>query len=200
MADCTDSIVKNIVSNCTTSASGGLEAEAWAFNRKDLIVTYDNTVLNKITELENAEGKIGYKIKGVKKLLNAGHDIVVADDRPNKYVHYFALQQFETLVEDINNVDQMDDLVVVTESKDKNLTGDGIFMAYGVKKGLWKSTDTQRANDIDGARNLELMSLSGQEEPYSRYVVLAAETVPEDGTAYVNTLAMLEGLMTLPQA
>ncbi len=196
MADCTDNIVKNIVSNCTTSGSGGLEVKAWLFRRDELGVTYDSTYPNKITDLTLGTGLKAYTVLGVKKLFNAGHDIVVADDRPNKYTHFFSLQQFETLTADIANVDQMDDLVVVVESKDKNLTGDGVFIGYGVKKGLWKSTDTQRANDINGARNLELASLAGQEEPFSRYIVLAPETVLADGTGYANTLAMLVALET----
>lgn len=195
MADCTDSLVKNIISTCVTSGSGGLEVKAWLFNRNDLSITYDATTPNLITDLANVGAAVGYTVTGVKKLLNAGHDIVVADDRPNKYTHYFGLQQFETAVADINNVDQMDDIIVVVESKDKAEDADGVFIAYGVKKGLWKSTDTQRANDINGARNLELTSLSGQEEPYSRYVVLAPETVPADGTGYANTLALLNGLL-----
>lgn len=194
MADCTDSIVKNIVSNCTTSGSGGLEVKAWVFRRDELVVTYDSTYPNKITDLALGTGLKCYTVTGVKKLLNAGHDIVVADDRPNKYTHYFALQQFETLAADIQNVDQMDDVVIFVESKDKNTTGDGVFIGYGVKKGLWKSTDTQRANDINGARNLEFMSLGGQEEPFSRYILLAPETVPEDGTGYANTLNLLVSL------
>lgn len=180
---CTDKLTKNIISNCTTSKSGGLEVKAWIFNRQDLVPTYDVTLPNMLTDMANAATKKSYSITGVKKLLNAGHDAVVAEDRPDKFTHFFSFQQFEFSAEDILNVDNLNDAVIVVENKDKSDDGDGVFIVYGLKKGLWKTTDSQRANDINGARNLELASLAGQEEPYSRYIYL--------DTDYATTLAAL---------
>ena len=59
---------------------------------------------------------------------------------------------------------------------------------YGLKKGLWKSADTRRWNDINGARSIEMTSLAGQEEPYSHYVLL--------DTDYATTRDLLESLLT----
>lgn len=185
---CITGIAKNITSDCSTSKSGGLEVEAYIFNRADLSPTYDGTQLNLVTSLANVGAAVGYKLTGFKKNLNAGHDLVVAEDAPNKYTHYFNFKQYEVLAEDITNVDDMDDVVVAVESKDKNDTGEGVFMLYGLKKGLWKSADTQRANDANGSRNIEMTSLAGQEEPYSRYVLL--------DTDYATTKALLESLLT----
>jgi len=70
------------------------------------------------------------------------------------------------------------------------IDGDGVFAAYGVKYGLYKSTDTRRANDINGARNIELTSLAGQEEKYSNYTLL--------DTDYATTKALLETLVSTP--
>ena len=189
---CTGGIAKAILSDCTTSKIGGLEVIAWVFNRTDLNMTFSAVTEkeNQITTMSNASAKKGYTFTGIKKLLNAGHDIVVADDRPNKYTHHFLAQIFETLTEDIRNGDDLDDLVVFVEQKDKNTGGDGTFIGYGCKYGLYKTTDTQRANDINGARNIELASLAGQEEPYSRYVLLA--------TDYATTKALLTTLITTP--
>jgi len=184
---CITGIAKNITSDCSTSLSGGLEVEAWVFNRKELSPTYDATYGNLVTSLAMVGAATGFKLTGIKKLLNAGHDIVVADDRPDKFTHFFNFQGFEILAEDIQNLDDINDIVVVVELKDKNDTGEGVFVAYGLKKGLWKSTDTRRWNDINGARNIEMSSLAGQEEPYSHYVVLA--------TDYATTRALLEGLL-----
>lgn len=189
---CTSGITKAITSNCTTAKSGSLEVAAYVFNRADISITYDSTLGNKITDLANASAKQGYKLLGVKKLLNAGHDAVVADDRPDKYTHYFNFQQFELDADDILNVDDLNDVIVIVEGKDKSADGDGVFFAYGAKNGLWKSSDTQRANDINGARNIELTSLAGQEEQYSRFVVLK--------TDYETTLALLNTLVTTPGA
>lgn len=189
---CTDSIAKNIISNCTNQPNGFLEVKAWIFSRPTYAnaITFDATHPNKITAIAAVSGANCYTLTGVKKMLNAGHDIVVADDRADKYTHYFNFQQFEISAEDIHNLDNLKDVFVVVERKDKATGGDGTFVAYGVKNGLWKSTDTRRANDINGARNLELTSLAGAEENYSEYTVLS--------TDYAVTLAMLEGLQTPP--
>ena len=189
---CTGGIAKAIVSDCTTSGIGGLEVVGYAFNRLDLEITYSATTEqeNLITDLANASTKQGYRITGIKKLLNAGHDLVVADDRPNKYTHYFGLQGFEFDQTSLRNMDDIDDLVIFVERKDKNATGNGVFNGYGCKYGLFKSSDTARSNDINGARNLELTSLAGQEEPFSTYVLL--------DTDYATTKALLETLVTTP--
>lgn len=180
---CIDGISKIITSTCGTSGSGGLEVKAWIFNRADVSFTYDVSIPLKITGITMAATKISYPITGVKKLLNSGSDVVVADDRPDKYTHYFNFQQFEFACEDIENIDNINDVVIIVESKDKSDDGDGVFRALGVKKGLWKSTDTYRDNDINGARNIELTSLAGQEEAYSRFVYL--------DTDYATSLAAL---------
>jgi hypothetical protein len=185
---CITGIVKNITSDCTTSLSGGLEVEAWIFNRAALTPTYDGTEGNLLTTLANVGAAVGYKLKGIKKLLNAGHDIVVAEDRPDKYTHFFSFQGFEIMTDDILNLDDMNDVVVALELKDKNDTGEGIFVLYGLKKGLWKTADTRRWNDINGARKIEMASLSGQEEPYSHYILLDND--------YATTHALLESLLT----
>ncbi len=185
---CITGILKNITSDCSTSLGGGLEVEAWIANRKQLNVTYDTEKENLITGLSMVGTAKAYKLTGIKKLLNACHDIVVAENRPDKYKHFFSFEGFEILSEDIINLDSINDVIVVVELKDKNDTGEGVFAAYGVKNGLWKSTDTQRANDSNGARKIEMTSLDGQEEGYSRYVVFS--------TDYATTRNMLESLLS----
>ena len=188
---CTGGIAKAIVSDCTTSGIGGLEVTAWVFNRSDLEITYSAVAEeeNLITGLVNATGLQGYKLTGIKKLLNAGHDLVVADDRPNKYTHFFGFQGFEFDRESSRNLDDLDDLIVIVERKDKTTDGDGVFNAYGAKFGMFKSTDTERANDINGSRNIEVTSLAGQEESFSKFVYL--------DTDYATTAAALEILVTV---
>lgn len=189
---CVKGIAKVIVSDCTTSGIGGNEIKAWIANRLELDPTYDVNNPSKITGLalvgEVASGVRMWTITGVKKLLNSGYDRVVADDRPDKFTHYFNLQGFEFKAADVENFDNLDDVVVIVESKDKTDDGDGVFRVFGIKNGLYPSTDTMRANDINGARNMELTSLEGQEEPYSNYTLLA--------TDYATTKTLLEGLET----
>ena len=187
---CVTGISKDITSDCSTQKGGSLEVKAWVFNRADYAnaFTFDNTNGNKITNIASVLAKKAYVLTGVKKLLNAGHDLVAADDRPDKYTHFFSFHQFELAAEDIKNVDQLNDIFVVVERKDKMNGGDGTFVAYGCKNGLWKSADTRRANDINGARSIEMASLGGQEEEYSEFTVLK--------TDYATTLSMLVGLET----
>jgi hypothetical protein len=185
---CTDGIVANVLSDCTTSRGGGLEVEAYIFNRLDITLTYNGTYPNKITGIAKVGGALGYKLKGVKRLLNSGYDIVQADDRPDKWAHYFSFQQFEIAAAKIVNVDAMDDVVIVVNRKDKTATGEGTFVVLGAKNGLWKSSDTIRENDSNGARKLEYKSMAGQEEAYSEYTMSISNT-------YAATLAALEGMI-----
>lgn len=188
MADCVKGIALDIISDCTTSGIGGNEIKAWAGNRSEMIPTYDVTNPSLITGLAMVATKQLYTITGVKKLINSGFDRVVADDRPDKFTQYLNIQGFEFKAPNVEGMDNLDDIVVIVESKDKPADGNGAFRVFGMKYGLYPTTDTMRANDINGARNIELTSLSGQEEPHSNYTLL--------DTDYATTKALLEGLET----
>jgi hypothetical protein len=185
---CVKGIAKAIVSDCTTSGIGGNEIKAWIGNRLEMTFTFDVTNTSLITNIAVASTKQLYPLTGVKKLLNSGYDRVVVDDRPDKFTHYFNFQGFEFKAADVENIDNLEDIVVIVESKDKTDDGDGVFRAFGVKNGLYPTTDTMRANDINGARNVEVTSLEGQAEQWSNYTVLA--------TDYATTKTLLEGLET----
>lgn len=184
---CEVGISKAIVSTCATQGTGSLEVKAWLGNRTDLAIDYNPLAESQITNIAPAVvGKKLYPITGVKKLLNAGFDRVVSDDRADRFTHYFSFQGFEFATADVENFDALSDLVVIVENKDKTDSGDGTFKCYGAKYGLFASTDTLRANDINGARSIELTSMAGSEEPWSQYTVLK--------TDYATTKAMLVAL------
>ena len=104
-------------------------------------------------------------------MLNSGHDAVVSETRPKKFTHYIAFETFEFDAPSTENIDGLEDIVMIVESKDKPTdgSGDGVFRVYGLRNGLFVTTDTHRANDNDGARSIEFASLAGQEEPYSHW-------------------------------
>jgi hypothetical protein len=183
---CEKGIAASVISDCSTSGIGGNEIKAWIGNRLEMTPTYDVTNPSKITDLTVASTKQLFTITGVKKLLNSGYDRVVAEDRPDKFTHYFNFQGFQFDAADVENLDNLDDVVVIVESKDKSDDGDGVFRVFGIEYGLYPSTDTMRANDINGARNLELTSLAGQEENQSNYTLL--------DTDYATTKALLVSL------
>lgn len=185
---CVKGIAKDVLSDCDTSGVGGNEIKAWIGNRLEMVPTFDVTNLSLLTSLTMVATKQLYTITGVKKLLNSGHDRVVTENRPDKFGHYFSFEGFEFDAASVEGLDNLDDIVVIVESKDKPADGDGIFRVYGLKYGLYPSSDTMRANDANGARPIELTSQAGQEEKYSNYTLLA--------TDYATTLALLVGLET----
>lgn len=186
---CADGIFKNIVSNCTTAKTAGLEATAYIFNRGDASFTFSNTQNkeNTITAITMATGKKAYKVQAFKKGINAGHSVVLADTRPDMYQQWVTFEAFEVLAEDTNNITALNDVVIVVEIKHKTTTGEGVFIAYGVKGGLWKAEDTLDWNADAGSRKVKLQSLGGNEEPYPYWIVFS--------TDYATTKAMLEGLL-----
>lgn len=187
---CTGGLTKDITSTCGTSRGGGLEVVAYIGQRTDLEFTWSSTPNkeNTITALENAVGKKCVKLTGIRKLLNAGHTLVTAENRPDKFSHYFTFEGFEILAEDITNLDKMDDVCVVVELKDKNSTGEGVFRVYGAKHGLYKTEDTQDLTANNGARQIRLTSMAGQEEEYSAYVLY--------NTSYAATKLIFDSLGT----
>lgn len=188
---CTSGISKTITSNCTTAGTGGIEVKAWIGNRARFTPTYSPTAgkENVVTALTPTAGTdVLYPILGVKKLLNCGHDRVVQDARPDLYKHFFSFQGFELTQAALMNFDAMADIFVVVELKDKQTGGDGTFEIFGLTHGLYASTDTRRANDLNGARNMEFTSMDGQEEIYSSHVFL--------DTNYATSLAALVALET----
>lgn len=187
---CTSSLLKNITSDCTTNRAGGIEVVAWIGKRTELNMTFSGTATkeNTITAVTNDLGKKCIKVTGVKKMLNAGHTLVSAENRPDRFSQYFTFEGFELLAEDITNLDQIEDAVVFVELKDKTTTGEGTFKVYGAKQGLYKAEDAQDLTANNGSRTLRLASLAGQEEPYSSYVLFV--------TSYAASKAIFDALGT----
>jgi hypothetical protein len=184
---CTSGISKSIVSDCTTSGTGGIEEVIYIYNRADLVATRA-AGSSKITDITMAGSAVGYTATGVKKLFDAGHDLVVSENRPDKYGHYLKLEQFEFTSTDVENVDALNDVVVIYERKDKTTTGDGVFVCLGLTHGLYKASDTKRENTANGARTIELKSMAGEEEPFSAFILFK--------TDYATTKALITATLT----
>lgn len=185
---CISGIVKDITSDCSTQKIGGLEVIAYVMNRKDFEPTFDSTTGSLITAVSMASTTKAYKLTGVNKNFNAGHDRVIVEGFADTFTHYFSFKQFEVLAADVENVDNIADVVVIVELKNKTATGEGIFLGYGVKSGLYVSSDTERANADNASRSLELASKDQETEEYSKYTVFA--------TDYATTKTALEALLT----
>jgi hypothetical protein len=177
MADCAAGITKDITSNCTTQPVGGVEVTAYAMNRKEIdTVTYDVTDPNKITAITMQIGKQAYNIFAAQKGLDCGHDRLAGQAGfEDVYTHYAKFMQFERKAADILNVDDMKDICIIFEYKEKTDDGDGVFPGYGFKSGLYVSTDTKRANAAQGTRNIELTTAESEGEDFSEYVFDAGD-------------------------
>jgi len=129
-----------------------------------------------------------YKYTGVKKNLNAGHDRTVSEDIADAFKHFLSLKAFETDTLSVLNIDGLGDICAVVEYKNKVTSADGVFVGYGLKSGLYPTTDTRRANDANGIRSIEMTSRDQEDEPYSQYNILV--------TDYATTKSTLEALLT----
>jgi hypothetical protein len=189
MANCLAGITADVLNTCSEAPIGGLELNAWVFNRADVTATISATNKNLVTDIAVASGKKGYKIQGFKKNVNAGHDIVVSETNIDKYNHYFNFQAWMLDSVAVNNLDGLSDLVVVVERLNKMKAGDGAFKVYGLETGLYKSADTERSNDIDGNRNIEMTNQAGEESTVSAHIYFE--------TSYAVTKAALDALLVI---
>lgn len=180
---CLDGITKDVASTCENQPVAGVEIKAWVGNRLEAGFTFDVTNLSKITAVQMISGAKLWVLTGVKKLLNPGTSLVVAEDRADRYTHKFNFQGFEFTAEDVENIDALSDLFIIVQMIDKVSGGDGTFRAFGVKNGLYKTALEWTANDIDGALPVEMASQEGAGEDYPWWTVL--------NTDYATTLAML---------
>lgn len=185
---CTNGIAKAITSNCTTQPVGGLEVIAYLFNRGEMTLTYDGTDPNMVTAIVAVGAAVAYKLTGVKKNMNAGHDRTVSDDMADTFKHYFSFKGFQFANDDVLNLDGLNDVCVIVEYKQKATPAEGVYVGYGLKSGLYVTADTRRANDLNGTRSLELATRDQEGEPYSQYNLLV--------TDYATTKSTLEALLT----
>jgi hypothetical protein len=185
---CTSGIAKTITSNCTTQPVGGLEVEVYLFNRGDMTIDYDGMLPNKVTGIAAVGAALVYKLTGVKSNINAGHDRTVSEDMADTFKHYLALKEFSFLSDDVSNFDGLGDICAIVEYKQKTTTGDGVYVGYGFKSGLYVTADTRRANDANATRAVEMATRDQEGEPYSQYNVLI--------TDYATTKAALEALLS----
>jgi hypothetical protein len=182
---CIQKLAAEILKSCDEQPVKGLEITAWAYNRTEIAITYDITDTKMITLIAPESGAQGYKIEGMDLDMNAGHSIVPSDTLPDKYLQTFNFAAWLLDYAQTINIDDMRDIVVVVESKNKNIggSGDGTFKAYGVETGLYKSADDHTANDNSGSRLVTLTNKAEQESTVSAHVVF--------DTDYATTKAML---------
>lgn len=152
---CPTKLVADIINSCKTVK--GIKPFAYWVYRKDVTFTITG---NDITAVNVP---ILGTIQAHKFALNAGFEIVSAEDNGNGFKHKFSgVINASTLT-----LDEMDDIVVFVQ------TNSGQWLAYGVTQGLWKVSQAKMANENLATIAVEFASLEGREESYSEYVVTA---------------------------
>lgn len=151
---CNQKILQAIENDCTP-VKGVAPIAKWAF-RSDIAFTFvDNT----ITAIATPILPLGL-FKSFKFGLNAGHEVKVFENYPDRFTHKFMGVSSEAT----DALDAVDDIVVFVQPK-----GGTSWKVYGAKNGLWKTSQSFMTNDNMGTVAFEFGSREGLEEIYECY-------------------------------
>lgn len=182
---CTTKITANIL-ECLKLPTKGLKSKAWIFNADEVNFTITK---NKITAITMASGKTSFTAEGAKDFITAGHEAVVAENKPTVYKHNFSVQAFPLTAVEKENLDVADNIIVIVEANGEK--SEGMFLAYGVTNGLWKTTQTKSSADNNALTTFEFASRDQMEERYSEYVVFITD-YDTTKTALIATESVVE--------
>ena len=166
---CNTKITADIL-ECAKLPTKGLKSKAWIFNADEVTFTMTK---NKITAITMANGKTSFTAEGAKDFISAGYEAVVAENKLTVYKHNFSIQAFPLTAVEKENLDVVDNIIVIVETNGEK--GEGVFLAYGVTNGLWKTTQTKSSADNNALTTYEFASRDQMEERYSEYVVMMAD-------------------------
>lgn len=181
---CIQGIAANILNDCSVAPLGGLEEVMYVFNADELTAVKSLTLKSLVTDLTLPVGKKGYKLVNFKKSANAKNELVVSDTLPDMYKQTIDFTAWAKDAATITALDQLNNIIIVTENKDKGVAGESAFNIYGLDTALFKATLTQEAN-VDGGVLKVSMSADGQRVPF--YNLFGAD--------YATTKALLEALL-----
>lgn len=151
---CNQKIFQAIENDCTP-IKGVAPIAKWAF-RSDIAFTFvDNT----ITAIATPTLPLGL-FKSFKFGLNAGHEVKVFENYPDRFTHEFMGVSSEAT----DSLDAVDDIVVFVQPN-----GGTTWKVYGAKNGLWKTSQSFMTNDNMGIIAFEFSSRDGLEEIYECY-------------------------------
>ena len=185
---CPKRITANVVSDCSTQPVGGVELVAYIGNRLDINPVYDSQNKVKVTGFTMVSGKVLYKYSGAAKNLEVSSIGSTDDTIGDTWVHKMMFPVFDFTSANVAMVDNMSDLVIFVEYKQKNTTGDGVFVCYGLASGLYKTKDERNSKVSNGVRLMEYSTRDQEGEPVSQYNLIK--------TDYATTKALLEASLT----
>ena len=138
-------------------ATKGIEPRIFVAPHRTLVS--DTIVNNTITDPLFCVFNPFIEITGYKNTFNAGSELIQSELIGNGYKHFISFTYNGHNAE----VDTFDNVTVVV------IRG-GVLEIYGAKNGLWKKSQSVKANDNFGMQMVELETMEGQEEDYSCYL------------------------------
>ena len=182
---CTNLLTADIINDCSKPPVKGLKPKAWIFNRSDIasLTKTENT----ISALTRVSGKTSFTAEGFSDFMNAGYEAVIAEGMPTTFTHSFSIKTWAATAAEKANIDKADDIVVIVQKN--GLQEEGCFLAYGILNGLFKKSQSKKANDNNGVTAIEFSTKEGQGEEYSEYVFW--------NTNFATTLAALVATETV---
>ena len=181
-------ITSDIVNSCI--AVRGLSPEAWVLPFVGTTVFFTEVedsalqVHKVVTGAGSANQLYPSSFTAFKFGLNAGSDAVVSEVRVNTHKHYFSAVLQPASVTDAERLDKMDGIILFV--KDNT----GKYLVYGAENGLWKSSQTKRANDNTGLLTIEYTSREGIEESQSEYELVNSLFEPID---FLDNYSFVQG-------
>jgi hypothetical protein len=158
------------ITNAARSVKG--LQKTWVFNRADFTQTKTGNVLSALTAIGGAKA---FLASGCKDFNNAGHEAAVFENLCTAYKAKWALSVTEaegTIQQKADarkNIDQAEDIFIIVK------TSDGTLLAFGLEYGLWKTSQSQMANDNNALTAVEFGTREQMEETYSQYYVTISE-------------------------
>lgn len=160
---CSPKITASIVNSCHPVK--GIK-KTWLYNRSEFTPTFTN---NQFT-IAPIGAAVLYTAEGYKDFANAGHDAKIFENLPTGFINKVSLNLTLGNYAAQANIDKADDLCSL------HLLNDGVtIVGYGMKQGLWKTSQAQMANDNNALVAVEFATREGMEEDYSTYFCTQTE-------------------------
>ena len=178
MADCTQKLTADLLIDCDNLPVGGLEVNAWIFNKTDIdrsAVTFDASNKISMTNFQLLSAKVGFKLEGIKQSNAKNYALVPKENLPDKWLHQFNGIIFNPTAANklqLNSLSEGGRYVVVVEQLWKGATDASAFEVLGYNVGLKLTESVNNSVENDNGITLVLASEANYEETNVPYTLL----------------------------
>lgn len=159
---CNNKITASLVNSCNPVKGA---KKSWMYNRSEMTLTISNNEFS----IAPIGAALLYSIDVYKDGVNAGHDGKIFENLPTAFINKASLSLTQGNAAAQANIDRADDICTI------HLLNNGTIVGYGMKYGMYKTSQAQMANDNNGLTAVEFATREGMEEPYSTYFCTQSE-------------------------